>query len=142
MNKVFNKGLAVVLSLLFLLSAGNNAQAVAANEGIQPLASDYLSHYSAYVYSPGNGKIEVWFTVHGNGIIDEIGALTIVLRESTDRTNWRTAKTFRYKDYDDMLFMVSQWCPPMLNILVKLGNTIPQSLPFGAAAEVKVIPGR
>lgn len=104
MNKVFNKGLAVVLLLLFLLSAGNNAQAVAANEGIQPLASDYLSHYSAYVYSPGNGKIEVWFTVHGNGIIDEIGALTIVLRESTDRTNWRTAKTFRYKDYDDMLF--------------------------------------
>lgn len=104
MNKIYNKGLALILSFLLVLSVNNNAQAATSDEGIQPFASDYLSHYSAYVYSPGDGKIEVWFTVHGNGVIDEIGALTIVLRESTDRENWSTAKTFRYRNYDGMLF--------------------------------------
>lgn len=104
MKKFYSKSIAMILSIALLLSTGNTAQAISTNNSIQPRASDYLVNYSAYVYSPGDGKIEVWFTVNAKTVLDEIGALTIVLRESTDRKNWTTAKTFRYKNYDNMLF--------------------------------------
>ena len=66
-------------------------------------ASDYLSGYSAYVYSAGLGKMQVWFTVDGTGYMDEIGTLEIQLYESKDNESWTWVKTFNYTDYSDML---------------------------------------
>ena len=61
---------------------------------VQPRASDYLSTYNAYVYLPGTGEVRVYFNVDGTGYMDELGALSIAIYESTDGTNWTWKKTF------------------------------------------------
>ena len=66
-------------------------------------ASDYLTAYSAYVYSAGWGRMQVWFEVHGTHMMDEIGALEIQLYESKDNETWTWVKTFDYTDYPGML---------------------------------------
>lgn len=73
------------------------------NNEIQPYASYYLTSYQAYVYPAGSGEVQVWFSVTADDYMDEIGALSIHLYESTDNTNWTYKKTFRYSDYSDML---------------------------------------
>lgn len=66
-------------------------------------ASLYLDAYSAYVYPAGWWKVQVWFSVDGNGYMDEIGSLAIQLYESTDNENWTWVKTFEFTEYPDML---------------------------------------
>lgn len=66
-------------------------------------ASDYLDYYSASLYSDGSGEVSVWFDVTGTGTMDEIGALTILLQESSNNSTWSTVKTFRYTDYSNMM---------------------------------------
>lgn len=75
-----------------------------AAEPIQPRASDYLSVYSAYVYVTPAGEVQIWFDVMGTGDMDEIGALSIRLYESSDGTNWTRVETFLHEDCDTMLF--------------------------------------
>ena len=91
--------LCVLLTLILVFSMVSPASATEAT----PRASDYLMSYSAYVYPAGWGKIEVWVSVDGVDYMDEIGALSIYLYESTDNENWTLKKTFDYPDYPDML---------------------------------------
>lgn len=70
---------------------------------VQPRASDYLSLYSAYVYLPGDGEVRVYFNVQGTTTLDEIGALSIKIYESTDGTNWTWMKTFKHNTTSGML---------------------------------------
>ena len=85
--------LLLVIALLFPVSA----------ETIEPRASDYLASYSAYVYPAGWYKVQVWISVSGVDYMDEIGALSIMLYESTDNETWTWVKTFQFSDYPDML---------------------------------------
>lgn len=91
--------IALVLLVLMLSSIGAN---VVASE-IDPRASDYLNSYSAYGYSAGLGKIQIWFSVTGVRYMDEIGALRIQLYESTDGDNWTWVNTYKYTSLPDML---------------------------------------
>lgn len=91
----FYKITAFLLAFVFLCPV--TAQAT------ETRASYYLDSYSAYVYPAGWGKIEVWVSVDGVDYMDEIGALSIYLYESTDNENWTLKKTFDYPDYPDML---------------------------------------
>lgn len=70
---------------------------------IHPRASLYLSNYGASVYLPGNGEVRVYFDVEGTRYMDEVGALTIELYESTDRNNWTCVKIFNHSAYPNML---------------------------------------
>lgn len=70
---------------------------------VESRASYYLNSYSAYVYSAGWGKVQVWFDVNATGYMDELGALEIQLYESKDNSTWTWVKTFDYTDYSDML---------------------------------------
>ena len=70
---------------------------------VQPRASDYLSTYNAYVYLPGTGEVRVYFNVDGTGYMDELGALSIKIYESTDGTNWTWKKTFTHDSTPGML---------------------------------------
>lgn len=70
---------------------------------IQPYASDYLTSYQAYVYPAGNGEIQVWFNVTADDYMDEIGALSIHIYESSDNSNWTYKATYRHTNYPDML---------------------------------------
>jgi hypothetical protein len=72
-------------------------------EPMQPNASDYLDSYNAYVCAMGGGKLEIWFSVTGDNVMDEIGTLSIRLYESTDQVNWTRVKTFLHEDWPSML---------------------------------------
>lgn len=66
-------------------------------------ASEYIDSYNTYLYTPGEGKIEIWFDVQANTRSDEVGVLTVILKSSEDKVNWTTEETFRYYDYPEML---------------------------------------
>jgi hypothetical protein len=70
---------------------------------VQPRASAYLDSYNAYVYLPGTGEVRVYFNVQGTNIMDELGALSIAIYESTDGTNWTWKKTFTHDSTSGML---------------------------------------
>lgn len=75
----------------------------ATKEEIMPLGSDYLDSYSAYVYPAGSGKIQVWYIVDADTYMDDIGALRIMLYESSDNTNWSWKKTYTHDVYTSMM---------------------------------------
>ena len=91
--------LVLVLSLAFPYSV-----AAATTDSVEPRASYYLTSYSAYVYVTDSGEVQVWFDVMGTGWMDEIGALSILLYESTDGINWTWVHTWRHEATDGMLF--------------------------------------
>lgn len=92
----------IALLLIFSFISPVYAQAAEA-EPIQPRASAYLDNYAAYVYLPGNGQVQVYFDVTGTDDMDELGALTIEIYESTDGTNWTWKKTFKHNTTSGML---------------------------------------
>lgn len=90
------------LILAVVLVFGSIITAEAAEAEAQ--ASYYLSSYLAYIYPEGDGKISVWFEVHATGTMDEVGAITIRLREKAPgATSWTSVKTYFYDDYPEML---------------------------------------
>ena len=66
-------------------------------------ASHYLDSYNTYIYPAAFGKIQVWFSVTGVEYMDDIGALTIQIFESTDKENWNWVKTYTNGDTPSML---------------------------------------
>jgi len=94
------RALAMLLALALIAPIGANAAAV---QTVQPCASNYLTSYSAYVYPAGSGKVQVYFTVKATGYMDDIGALTIKIYESTDNSTWYWVKSFSNGNYPSML---------------------------------------
>ena len=88
--------------LIFSFIVPVYAQA-AETESVQTRASAYLDNYAAYVYLPGNGQVQVYFDVTGTGTMDELGALSIRIYESTDGSNWTWKKTFTHDSTAGML---------------------------------------
>lgn len=91
-----------VLCVLLAISLITGA-ASATDDNIQPLASDYLYAYTAYIADKGNGDLSVQFSVNGSGIMNQIGVSSIKLQWSTNNINWNTIKTFDSEDYPQML---------------------------------------
>lgn len=85
----------IALLLIFSLTLPVSANA-AAVESVQPRASAYLDNYGAYVYLPGNGQVQVYFDVTGTDYMDELGALSIKIYESTDGVTWYWKETFKH----------------------------------------------
>lgn len=93
-----------LLALLLVLSLCAPLYASAASvEKIQSRASDYLSSYNTYICAMGSGKLQIWYTVVGMSDMDEIGVLSILLYESSDKTNWKHVKTYSHENYSTML---------------------------------------
>lgn len=98
--------LTTILAIILVISLLLPPIPVAALETdpVSPRSSAYLHSYKAYIYDAGHGDLQIWFNVCATGTMDEIGALTIVLKESSDGgITWRTAKTFRSTTYSSML---------------------------------------
>lgn len=92
----------VAMLMVMVLAVPMGASA-AVPETAQPYASTYLDNYSAYVYLPGGGTVRVYFDVEGTGYMDEIGALTIELWESTNGSSWSWVKSFTHDSTSGML---------------------------------------
>ena len=97
---VFARLRAVVMVVVMLVPIGVCADS---SVTVQPRASDYLTSYNAYVYLPGGGEVRVYFNVSGTGYMDEIGALTIELWESSDNSSWTRVKSFTHDSTSGML---------------------------------------
>lgn len=96
--KKFRRVLSIIL--VFVLSLCFTTEAKA----IETRASLYLSSYLAYVYPDGNGKVSVWFEVESTHTMDEVGVITIRLKEQApDSSAWTTVKTYFHTDYPSML---------------------------------------
>ena len=94
----------ICLALSMVLPMGVSA---AVPETVQPMASDYLSTYNAYVYLPGDGEVRVYFNVQGTGRMDELGALSISIYEcstnSSNEDDWTWVHTFTHDSTEGML---------------------------------------
>lgn len=101
-----NRSVAVMKIVALVLTVSLMAPCYASAaviEPVQPMASNYLDSYNAYVCAMGGGKLEIWFSVTGDNVMDEIGTLSIQLYESTDNVNWTWVDTFLHEDYPSML---------------------------------------
>ena len=94
----------IALFLCFVLSSPVCVNAAGIEDNpVMPAASIYLDSYQGYVYPAGSGEIQVWFDVTGVDYMDELGALSIWLYESTDNTTWTQVEYFHYLDNPGML---------------------------------------
>lgn len=89
---------------MLLLFALCLSPVVSAADTTAARASEYLSSYTAYMHANGGGSVSVCFEVFGTGTMDDIGALTVQLQESTDGgSTFTTIKRFSYLNYSTML---------------------------------------
>lgn len=101
-KKHITRTAAISLVLVFLLTI-SVFPPVSASETAAPRASYYLDSYNAYGYSAGWGKMQFYFNVTGVTYMDELGALTVQIYESTDQENWTWVETIRHTTQPDML---------------------------------------
>lgn len=92
----------LAILLVFIYIVPTTASAIE-TETPSVRASDYLTSYNAYIYPAALGKIQVYFSVTGVNYMDEIGALSVQLYESTDGDNWTWVKTYRHSTTSGML---------------------------------------
>lgn len=99
-----HKHLTRVIVFLFLVSMVLPLFGSAAViEPDRPQASYYLNSYSGYIAALGGGKVAACFTARGTTTMDELGALRVVLEESTDNSNWYTVANYHYSSYSSMM---------------------------------------
>lgn len=82
---------AIILTMCLILPMSAMAAVV---EPIQPMASDYLSSYYAYMYDAGGGNVQVWFETAATGYMDTIGAKSIAVQYSKDNATWITVEVY------------------------------------------------
>ncbi len=92
-----------LIALLLVISLTSPLYVSATEVTTQPRASHYLDSYNTYVCAMGSGKLQIWYTVVGVTTMDEIGVLSVILYESTDKTNWTRVKTYSHENYSSML---------------------------------------
>lgn len=92
--------IALLLVVIFIIPSTVNATE---ENTVEPRASYYLTSYNTYIYRAALGKIQVWFTVTGVDYMDDIGALTVQIYESTDNENWTWVDTVRHTTQSNML---------------------------------------
>lgn len=99
----FYRIIAIVLVISLFVSMSISAEAA------QTRASYYLTSYNAYVYLPGDGEVRVYFNVEGTNYMDELGALSIEIYESTNGTSWTWKKTFTHDTTAGMLSYIDDY---------------------------------
>ena len=90
--KKFINVVCVLVSLVCLLSMPVHA------EDESTYASVFFGAYDSFLRNPSGTIIQIWFDVVGNGSMDEIGASTIVVEQSSDGIQWTAVKTFLKED--------------------------------------------
>lgn len=90
--------LACLVTVMALLLA---VPAFAAEEPT-PRASHYIMKTCVYLDQISSTQFNVWYEVIALGIMDEVGAYSIRIQESTDGQNWYTVKTFYASDTPSM----------------------------------------
>jgi hypothetical protein len=87
---------------MLMLTVPTGAYA-AVPESFQPMASDYIDTYHAFVQAAGNSKVQVWFNVEGTNYVPKLGASEIKLYHSIDSQTWYLVKTYSYETTSGMM---------------------------------------
>lgn len=104
MHRISNSHLRRIICFILLLTLIIPVDVYATTENVvTPRASDYLSSYNTYLYNAAWGKIRVYFDVTGVNYMDEIGALSVQVYESSDNVNWTWVKTYTHDATTGML---------------------------------------
>ena len=97
MKKNFFRVAVITLALVMVFSSSAFIEpALARNSG-------YIDSYCAYLYSPGDGIVQVWFELKANRTSDKVGAQTIFLQVSDNAEDWTNLQTFRYAYYPHIM---------------------------------------
>ncbi len=87
--------LCMLLLVAFFLGIMNTPTAFA-EEGI-PYSSKYITSYRVNMTKSGN-TINVYFDIFGVGIVNDLGAHTIIIQRSRNGSSWTNIKAFYYTD--------------------------------------------
>lgn len=66
-------------------------------------ASNYFFSHSVYLHKTSSTQFQAWFEVTAVGTMQKIGACTIEIQRSTDKSNWTTVATYEMEDYSNMV---------------------------------------
>ena len=66
-------------------------------------ASNYFAAHSVYLYKTSSTQFQAWFEVTAVGTMQKVGASTIKVQRSTDKSNWTTVATYEMEDYSNMV---------------------------------------
>ena len=111
MERKKSRLLVKIIAIILVISLGAPIGAQAAvPETVQPMASAYLTSYTAYICAMGNGDLEIWFEVLGTGTWADIGVLLVSVYESTDNSNFYWVESFHFTDYPNMLWNNNFFC--------------------------------
>ena len=88
---------------LFLIVSLSLTIGVAAVENENLRASDYFGSFSVYLHKTSSTQFEAWFEVTAVAGMQKLGARTIEIQRSTDKSNWTTVATYKMSDYSNMI---------------------------------------
>lgn len=93
----------ISLSLVLSMLVATLCVPATAVESDSLKASTYISSYTANVYANGGGEIAVDFDIIATRVMDELGAIRIVIEERSSGGTWRTAYTAYAANHPTML---------------------------------------
>lgn len=97
MNRIV-KSVCLFLVVIMVLSVP-----VSAVENLSQRASNYFAAHSVYLYKTSGTQFQAWFEVTAVGTMQKLGASTIKIQRSTNKTNWTTVATYEMEDYSNMI---------------------------------------
>lgn len=90
----------VCLLLIASMLVPTGAMAV---ENENQRASNYFGSHSVYLHKISSTQFQAWFEVTAVRGMDKLGASTIEIQRSTDKSNWTTVATYEMEDYSNMV---------------------------------------
>lgn len=90
----------VCITLAFVMILAVPAQAAAE---VSQRASNYFAAFSVYLHQTSSTQFQAWFEVTAVGGMDALGASTIKIQRSTDKSSWTTVATYEMDDYPSMV---------------------------------------
>lgn len=72
-------------------------------ESADQRASNFFLGSSVYLNKTSSTEFQVWFEVSAVSGMQKLGASTIKVQRSTDKSNWTTVKTYEMEDYSNMV---------------------------------------
>ena len=91
-----------IVCFLLIVSLILPASAMAVDNENQR-ASNYFGSHSVYLHKISSTQFQAWFEVTAVRGMDKLGASTIEIQRSTDKSSWTTVATYEMEDYSNMI---------------------------------------
>lgn len=72
-------------------------------ETVEPCVGTHIHDFDGYVTALGNGKIKATYWVRSLTEMEDIGAETVQIYESTDEVTWTWKTSYRLRDIADLM---------------------------------------